>query len=230
VRYLLDITSPGCLVPNTIQEVVNNLPTSSSRFLTTLPESFFRITAFCSRLLPSLNILFQKLSVPYKPNLRSVTCTHIPFAQFKEILCAAVIWDQIASCKNLQYCFVGSFAVGLMGNNLVIHELDILVNPSALADNAKMLCNIMDLYHDIFSINLSNRHNIAIRRAKKPFRIAIRLFRTGREGFPEQMIPPPNSFFYHVADRGTYRGQSATRNICTYTEIRLTFTTASFTI
>jgi len=121
----------------------------------------------------------------------------------------AHLWHQIACYANLQYSFVGSFVARLNTfDNFTVHELEILVDPSALANDARTLNDIMYMFPEFLTVTPSNRHIIVIR---ENVGIAMRFFATGTEEYPDHFVPPPDSYFHnteHVGRDQTYRGQT----------------------
>ena len=137
---------------------------------------------------------------------------HIRDPWYNELLCAANIWDQIAYMEKLQYAFIGSFAARLNGDDFPVYELEILVDPSALADNSKRLTDIMDAYFELLTITSSNRHILVIGDKEGiGLGIAMRFFQTGSPEYPEEFVPPRESYFRNADHEGqtcTYRGQA----------------------
>ena len=136
---------------------------------------------------------------------------HILHPWYNELLRAANIWDQIAYTEKLQYAFVGSFAARLNGDDFPVYELEILVERSALADNSKRLTDIMDAYFQVLTITPSNRHILVIGENEGiGLGIAMRFFQTGTPEYPDEFIPPRESYFRNANHEGqtcTYRGQ-----------------------
>src|SRR5947207_13596697 len=84
--------------------------------------------------LPPTPFATEPVSVRPRHYRRFHVYEHILHPWYNEVLFAASIWDQIAYIEKLQYAFVGSFAARLNADDFPVYELEILVDPSALAD------------------------------------------------------------------------------------------------
>jgi hypothetical protein len=136
---------------------------------------------------------------------------HIRYPRYDELLCAAYAWDWIAYTERLQYAFVGSFAARMNGDDFSVYELEILVDRGTLADDSKKLTDIMDRHFQDLTITSSNRHIIVIgNNAGIGLGIAMRFFEVGTPEYPDEFIPPRESYFRnadHEGQTSTYRGQ-----------------------
>src|SRR5215471_1523026 len=108
---------------------------------------------------------------------------HIPCPTFEDLMRAANIWDWIARVTNLHYAFAGSFAATLMGATMQVHDIEIVLEPTATRNNFEWLTRILN--HPIISplVGVTDtNHNIVIIRENKG--IAFQCSTLGTNGYP----------------------------------------------
>ena len=67
---------------------------------------------------------------------------HIPYPTIEQLRRAAYNWHCIAQQYRLEYAFVGSIVARFRGDDFEVHTIEILVRPSTLDDNARILTQI----------------------------------------------------------------------------------------
>jgi len=113
---------------------------------------------------------------------------------------SALCWDVIAREFGLQYMFVGDFAghLGMPNEAFPIHRLEIVIDPSATANNHQILRNILRRHPDKLTITISGHSLIIIEHNNEEgYGIAVQLFVAGCPACSFELIPPPFSSFYN---------------------------------
>jgi hypothetical protein len=132
---------------------------------------------------------------------------HIPYPALDHLRHAAYLWDQIAEHAQIKYAFVGRVGAVFRGNNCQICGIEILVEPSTMANNAARLTEIANNQPRFFAITQSNHHIIVIECNRG---VALQFHTTGSNGYPD-IIPPydsPLRTAHRVGVRPTYRLQN----------------------
>jgi hypothetical protein len=160
-----------------------------------------------------------KPPVQRRPPLQRPQSQYIHIAKpiFKQVLSAALIWDEIAESEGLEYAFVGSFAARFNANRneeFQIYEIEILVEPAVLANYCETLTEIMRRNPNRMTITASdrgaNRHIIVIDEDGAPQGIALQFFATDTLEFPDPLVAPRESQFHapeSIQLKPTYRYQ-----------------------
>ena len=123
---------------------------------------------------------------------------------FEQFRYAVNLWDQIAALSSLKYAFVGRVVAILKGRHCQIDGMEILVEPSAMKNNAAMLTQIANKFAKYFAITPTNHHIIVIDGNKG---VALEFLTTGIDGYPN-FIPPYDSPLYmtpHLGLQPTFR-------------------------
>jgi hypothetical protein len=117
----------------------------------------------------------------------------------------AFVWDRIARDSGLQYGFAGDFAGHLaMPNELLpIHQLEIVVDSSATANDHQVLRDILREHPHEVTITQTG-HSIIIMQynGEEGYGIAVQVFVAGCPAYPSELIPPPTSTFYLPGNDG----------------------------
>lgn len=116
---------------------------------------------------------------------------HIPYPTIEQLLRAAHNWHCIAQQYRLEYAFVGSIIARFRGDDFEVHTIEILVRPSTLNDNARILTQIKNQRPEYLGITPTNRHIVVTDENRKG--IALQFFATGTENYPNDFIPPYDS-------------------------------------
>ena len=115
----------------------------------------------------------------------------------------ALCWDEIARESGLQYVFAGDFAghLGMPNEVLAIHRLEIIIDPSATANNHQILRNILRRHPDKLTITISGDSLIIMEHNNEEgYGIAVQLFVAGCPPCSFELIPPPFSSFYNAGN------------------------------
>lgn len=120
---------------------------------------------------------------------------HIPCPTVNDLIMAADIWDWIARVANLHYAFAGSFAAALWGATMQIHDIEIVLEPTATRNNFEWLQKILNhpRISPLVGVTETNHHIVIIRENKG---IAFQCSTLGTNGYPGAFIYPPGSSFH----------------------------------
>ena len=130
---------------------------------------------------------------------------HIPCPTFDDLRRAADIWDWIARVANLHYAFAGSFAAALRGATMQIHDIEVVLEPTATRNNFEWLTRILNhpRIKPLVGVTETNHHIVIIGENKG---VAFQCSTLGTNGYPGAFIYPSGSSF-HLAQ---YYGQEPT--------------------
>lgn len=120
---------------------------------------------------------------------------HISCPTFDDLMRAADILDWIARVTNLHYAFAGSFAATLRGANMQVHDIEIVLEPTATRNNFEWLIRISNhpKIRPLVRVTETN-HQIVIIRENKG--IAFQCSTLGTNGYPNAFIYPFGSHFH----------------------------------
>ena len=115
----------------------------------------------------------------------------IYFPTLQQLSSAVCLWDDAARLFGLDYALVGSIVARLrayINEELQINSIEILVRPTALANNAQILKDIKDQRPDILGLIGNTNELVVIIEGNKLIR--LHFFATGTKHYPKDFIPP----------------------------------------
>jgi hypothetical protein len=124
------------------------------------------------------------------PQPEYVRCERIYNPTKDDIRCAAHILDQIASLENIKYGYVGTFIAFLRDRPCELHDIEIVVDPSAKENYAEKWREAARKYPQYLAITPFDHHIVLVRENKG---IAVQCTSLGEPGYPHEFIEPYDS-------------------------------------
>jgi hypothetical protein len=125
------------------------------------------------------------VSAPNKPRPYPIY-EHIPEPTFEDLRHAAYLFDQIAEYSSIEYVFGGRIGAVLGGKTCQIHGIEIVLTPSAMANNEARLTAMANARSEYFAVTPLNYFIIVIKDNKG---VALQFHTKGMHGYPD-FIPP----------------------------------------
>lgn len=137
------------------------------------------------------------------PELPNVRYTHERYPTFLELLQAAYVWDEAARIYFIEYAFVGTIAARLRerSEDIEINAMEILVKPGTLANNAACLINIKNQQNHV--LRLVDTTQQLVLSLDETRVIPLHFIETGKENYPDELIPPLDSPLRNPQMHGT---------------------------